>query len=94
MEKHSRLAWAALASLLLVSQGAFAQGAGTSTHGGTGAGTGQDTSATRQGGDQQAGNADDSANANSGTQRMKGHHEGASSGHAGSAPAHSQKMTQ
>jgi hypothetical protein len=90
MEKHSRLAWAALASLVLMSQGAFAQGAGTSTHGGTG----QDTSGTRQGGNQQAGNADDSANATSGTQRMKGHHEGASSGHAGSAPAHSQKMTQ
>jgi hypothetical protein len=78
---------------MFASQGAFAQGGGQgggASPGGTG--TGQDATTTGTPKTNQQGN--DTSNGASGQARMKGHHEGASTGHAGAPPAHSAKMSQ
>lgn len=93
MDKHSRLATAAVAAVVFVSQGALSQDARPAAD--SSGGGQQDMSGAPSGGaNAQPGNAAADADAASGQPRMKGHHEGASRAQPGAAHARSQKMSQ
>ena len=93
MNVQNRLAATALMSVVLASQGAFAQGFGISPRG---TGTGQDTTAPGSKGDQQrkARAAHGRSGASRDASRMKGHHGGAPADPSASGAASSSKMSQ